>query len=55
MALNQSGYPIGAAVGGLLIATSIDSAVTVAVVMACLGTILAILLLPRSPQPTAIA
>ncbi|MEO8273540.1 MAG: MFS transporter [Chloroflexota bacterium] len=47
MALNQSGYPIGAALGGWLAASSIDSAIAVAIVFGCLGTVLAVGLLPR--------
>jgi MFS family permease len=47
MALNQSGYPIGAALGGWLAATSIDSAIAVGVVFGCIGTVLAVALLPR--------
>jgi MFS family permease len=53
MALNQSGYPIGAAIGGFLAATSIGSAVAVAVVVACLGTFLAVTLLPRDATMAA--
>jgi MFS family permease len=47
MALNQSGYPIGAALGGWLAATSIDSAIGVAIAAGCAGTALAVLMLPR--------
>lgn len=47
MALNQSGFPIGAALGGWLAATSVDSAIGVGVVFGCIGTVLAVVLLPR--------
>ena len=54
MALNQSGYPIGAAIGGFLAATSIDSAIAVAVVVGCIGTFMAVALLPGdSTAPAA--
>ena len=51
MALNQTGYPIGAALGGWLAATSIDSTIVVGVVFGCIGTILAVALLPRGNDP----
>jgi MFS family permease len=47
MALNQSGYPIGAAIAGWIAATSIDSAIIVGVAVGCVGTVLAAALLPR--------
>ena len=47
MALNQSGFPIGAALGGWLAATSVDSAIAVGVVFGCIGTVLAVAMLPR--------
>ncbi len=53
MALNQSGYPIGAALGGLLAATSINSAIALGIAFGCLGTILAIAMLPRDANAQA--
>ncbi len=50
MALNQSGFPIGAAIGGLLAATSIDAAIALGVAFGCVGTVLAIALLPRGTE-----
>jgi len=55
MALNQSGFPIGAAVGGWLAATSIDSAIAVGVAFGCVGTALAVALLPRDATMPAAA
>jgi MFS family permease len=53
MALNQSGYPIGAALGGVLLTSSVESAVVTAVVFGCLGTALAVALLPREEAASA--
>jgi MFS family permease len=51
MSLNFMGYPIGAAIGGVLVATSTGAALGVAVVFTLLAGILAALLLPRSSPP----
>ena len=51
MSLNFVGYPIGAAIGGVLVATSTSAALGVAVVFTLLAGILAALLLPRSSPP----
>jgi MFS family permease len=48
MSLNFVGYPIGAAIGGVLVATSTGAALGVAVFFTLLAGILAALLLPRS-------
>jgi MFS family permease len=50
MALNQSGFPIGAAIGGWLAASSVSVAIWVAVAFGVAGTLLALVLLPRSTQ-----
>ena len=55
MALNASGFPIGAAVGGWLAATSINSAIAVGVTLGCIGTVLAVALLPRDATMPAAA
>ncbi len=56
MSLNFMGYPIGAAIGGVLVATSTSAALAVAVVFLLLAGILAALLLPRSsPAKPALA
>jgi MFS family permease len=47
MALNQSGYPLGAALGGWIAATSIETAVVAAMVFGTIGTVLGFVLLPR--------
>jgi MFS family permease len=47
MALNWSGIPIGAALGGYLADSSVGAAVVVSVVAACAGTLVAMVLVPR--------
>ena len=46
MALNYSGVPVGAALGGWLAASDISLAVWVAIAFGCLGTVLAAVLIP---------
>ena len=53
MSLNFLGYPIGAAIGGTLVASGTDVALAVAVVFALLAGLLAGLLLPRSSRPAS--
>ena len=48
MSINFLGYPIGAAIGGVLVVTSTEAAFTVAVVFLLLAGVLGALLLPRS-------
>jgi MFS family permease len=48
MSLNFVGYPIGAAIGGVLVATSTGTALAVAVAFTLLAGVLAAILLPRS-------
>jgi MFS family permease len=57
MSLNFVGYPIGAAIGGVLVAVSTSAALAAAVVFLVLGGLLAALLLPRTspPKPSAAA
>jgi MFS family permease len=47
MAFNFLGYPIGAAIGGALAATSLDSAIWLAAGASVLATILALVMIPR--------
>jgi MFS family permease len=54
MALNFVGYPIGAAIGGSLVAIDVQAAVSVAVVAAGTGAALCWLLLPRSSGPSPV-
>ena len=49
MSLNFLGYPIGAAVGGSLVAVDVQAAIAVAVVATALGTLVAWWLIPRTP------
>jgi MFS family permease len=51
MSFNFLGYPIGAAIGGTLVASGTDVALAVAVVFSVLAGVLAALLLPRSAAP----
>lgn len=52
MALNYSGVPIGAALGGWLAATDVTIAIVVAIAFGCLGSICARVLIPRiTTQP----
>jgi len=55
MALNFSGFPIGAALAGYLSERSIDLAIIAAVIAATVGTIFAAILVPRhnAPDPAA--
>jgi predicted MFS family arabinose efflux permease len=57
MSINFVGYPIGAAIGGVLVATSTSAALGVAVAFTLLAGVLAAILLPRSspPRPTVTA
>jgi MFS family permease len=48
MALNSSGYPIGAALGGFLVTQSIELAIYVTIGFGLLGTVLGLLLIPAS-------
>jgi hypothetical protein len=48
MNLNFSGFPIGAAVAGVLVGFSIEAAIVFGVVANALGAVLAYLLIPRS-------
>jgi hypothetical protein len=50
MALNWSGIPIGAALGGYLADSSVGAAVAVSVVAACAGTLVAVVLVPRRDE-----
>jgi MFS family permease len=58
MSLNFVGYPIGAAIGGVLVATSTSAALAVAVLFTVLAGILAAILLPTSspskPAPSQV-
>jgi MFS family permease len=63
MNLNFSGFPIGAAIGGVLVGVSIEAAVVFAVVANLLGAVLAYLLIPepgeepdagRQPTPSGL-
>jgi MFS family permease len=47
MALNFSGYPVGAAIGGVLVTTGLTVPIAVAAALTALGAILAWILLPR--------
>ncbi len=49
MSLNFLGYPIGAAVGGTLVAIDVQAAIAVAVVATALGAVVAWWLIPRTP------
>ena len=53
MALNQSGYPLGAALGGWIAATSIETAILVAIIFGTIGTVLGFVLLPREAAAPA--
>ena len=53
MAFNFLGYPIGAAIGGLLAATSLDAAIWLAVGACVLGTIFAAVMVPRQDDTGA--
>jgi MFS family permease len=53
MNLNFAGYPIGAAVAGVLVGFSIEAALIFGVVANFLGVVLAWLLIPRSEEPAA--
>ena len=57
MAINYSGVPIGAALGGWLVgATDVRGALWVAIAFGIAGTVLALLLLPRAaPASEAVA
>ena len=50
MSINFLGYPIGAAIGGVLVVTSTEAAFAVAVVFLLLAGVLGALLLPRSTR-----
>jgi len=47
MSLNFSGYPLGAVIGGILVAYGTTPAILAAVVFGVLGTMFAAILLPR--------
>ncbi len=47
MAFNFLGYPIGAAIGGLMATTSLDAAIWLAVAASIVATIFAVVLIPR--------
>lgn len=49
MSLNFLGYPIGAAIGGSLVAVDVQAAIAVAVAATALGTLVAWWLIPRTP------
>src|SRR4051794_1288918 len=51
MSLNFLGYPVGAAIGGALVATSTQAALAVAVVFTVLSGVLAAVLLPGPSKP----
>ena len=51
MALNFSGFPIGAALAGVLSERSLDLAILAAVVAAAIGTVFAAVLVPRHDAP----
>jgi predicted MFS family arabinose efflux permease len=53
MALNFSGFPVGAALAGILSERSIDLAIIAAVIAAAAGTVLAAVLVPRHDAPDA--
>lgn len=53
MALNQSGYPIGAALAGWLAVASLDGALLIGVVFSVVGTALGIALVPREASDAA--
>ena len=53
MALNSSGYPIGAALGGWLATQSVELAICVAVGFGVVGTALGYLMLPRNEAEAA--
>ncbi len=55
MAFNFMGYPIGAAVAGVLAASSIELAVIVGIVAALLSSLLAAVLIPRAGPLEAVA
>ena len=62
MALNFSGYPVGAAIGGVLVATGLVLPIAAAAVLTALGALLAWALLPRDgsepqdePEPVGAA
>lgn len=53
MALNFSGYPVGAAIGGALVVTGIIIPIAVAAALTAVGALLAWILLPRDePDPS---
>ena len=51
MALNYSGFPIGAAMAGVVSERSLDFAVVLAVVAAAAGVLFAVALVPRDDSP----
>jgi hypothetical protein len=53
MNLNYSGFPIGAAIAGVLVGVSIDAAIVFAVVTNGLGAVLAQLLIPGPEESSA--
>ncbi len=53
MAFNFLGYPIGAAVGGLLATTSLDAAIWLGVGATLLATLFAMVMIPRHDDPHA--
>jgi len=56
MAANFMGYPIGAAIGGTLVAISLPGSVVLGVGFILLGTIIGVILLPRSdPSDVAVS
>jgi MFS family permease len=50
MSLNFSGYPLGAVIGGILVANGTTPAILAAVVFGALGTMFAAILLPRQAE-----
>ena len=51
MSLNFAGYPIGSAVGGVLVAGSLEAALAVGLVVCVASGLLLLLLLPRESRP----
>jgi MFS family permease len=47
MAFNYAGWPVGAAISGVIATTSIEAAIVLAVICGALGLLLAALLVPR--------
>jgi MFS family permease len=54
MAFNFVGYPVGAAIAGILAASSIDLAIAVGVAAALLGTVFAVTMVPRQDPAASI-